>query len=182
MPGPYVGNPFAQRFGDYFQAAVNDPSLRAVPGGVTQYAWEAIKQDYLARGEALPPNSFQAVNQLMSLAGQQRRAGEVLSAGLRRAEEYGFDQSVTQAMTAPHLDTRALNEMTLGPQHRVVYLTQDLVEGEPVLSYKTHDFGYNLPQSISQLNRDVEDAAQITAADYGFEWGGVATPVAIYSY
>lgn len=181
MPGPYVGNPFAGRFGT-FQTAVNDPRIRAIPGGVQQYVWADLREEYTARGLALPPGAFQHVNQLLSLAGQQRRAQGELSAGLRRQEEGPFNVTVTAQMTAPHLDTRALNEMPLGPQHRVVYLTQDLVEGEPVLSYKTHDFGYDLPQSIADLSAQVEDAAQITAADYGFEWGGVATPVGIYSY
>ena len=181
MPGPYVGNPLAGQFG-YFQAAVNDPELRNRPGGVTQYAWAAVTQDFAARGEPLPAGAFQAVNQLLSLAGQQRRAQQELSAGLSRQEEGPFNQAILSNMAAPHLDTRALNEMVLGPQHRVVYITQDLVEGEPILSYKTHDFGYNLPQSIADLQAQVEDAAQITAADYGFGWGGVATPVGIYSY
>lgn len=181
MPGPYVGNPFAGRFG-YFQAAVNDPEVRGIPGGVQQYVWAAIREDYPAGGEPLPSGAFQAVNQLLSLAGTQRRAQAELAAGLRRQEEGPFNVAIEANMAAPHLDTRALNEMVLGPQHRVVYITQDLVEGEPVLSYKTHDFGYNLPQSIAELNAQVEDAAQITAADYGFEWGGVATPVGIYSY
>lgn len=181
MPGPYVGNPLAGQFG-YFQAAVNDPTVRATPGGVQSYVWAAITRDFVSRGEPLPAGAFQAANQLLSLAGQQRRAGEVLSAGLRSQEEGPFDVALTADFAAPHLDTRALNEQVLGPQHRVVYLTQDLVEGEPVLSYKTHDFGYNLPQSIADLNQQIEDAAQITAADYGFEWGGVATPVGIYSY
>lgn len=181
MPGPYVGNPFAGRFGT-FQTAVNT-SLRelGVPS-VQSYVWNDIRQYYAERGEPLPPGAFQAVNQLLSLAGQQKRAQVNLAAGLSRQEQGPFNVGITQEMTAPHLDTRALNEMPLGPQHRVVYITQDLVEGEPVLTYKTHDYGYNLPQSIAQLNADVEDAAQITAADYGFEWGGVATPVGIYSY
>lgn len=181
MPGPYVGNPLSGYFG-VFQAAVNDPAVRAQPGGIQQYVWQALTNEYASRGETLPQGSFQAVNQLLSLAGQQRRAGEELSAALRREEAGPFAVAIDANMAAPHLDTRALNEQVLGPQHRVVYITQDLVEGEPVLSYKTHDFGYNLPQSIADLQAQVEDAAQITAADYGFEWGGVATPVGIYSY
>ena len=181
MPGPYVNNPLAHYFG-YFQAAVNDPQARARPGGVVQMAWQSVQADYAARGVALPAGAFQAANQLLALAGQERRAQANLSAALTRQEKGPFSVAITAEMAAPHLDTRALNEMPLGPQHRVVYLTQDLVEGESVLSYKTHDYGYNLPQSIAQLQADVEDAAQITAADYGFEWGGVATPVGIYSY
>lgn len=181
MPGPYVGNPFAGRFGDTFQAAINDPEVRGIPGGLQQYIWSNIREDF-PRGSQLPPGAFQAVNQLLSLAGQQRQAELALARAVSFVQQTGIDQSVDVSFTAPHLDTRALNEMVLGPQHRVVYLTEDLVNGEPVLSYKTHDFGYNLPQSISALQDVTEEAAQLTAADYGYEWNGTATPVAIYSY
>jgi hypothetical protein len=181
MPGPFVGNPFAGRSG-LFQAAVNDPAIRAVPGGVQQYVWADLRQEYERRGLPLPSGAFQAVNQMLSWAGSQRQASARLAAGMVLAERSGLDQAIGAEMTAPHLDTRALNEMVTGPQHRVVYLTQELVEGEPVLSYRTHDFGFDLPQSLSGLQDQVDESAQISAADYGFEWGGVATPVAILSY
>lgn len=181
MAGPYTDNPFAGYFG-VFQTAVNDPAVRAQPGGVQSYVWQSLTQEYEARGVAMPAGGFQAVNQLLSLAGQQRQAGLNLAAGQSILAQTSLDQAVTANMIAPHLDTRALNEQVLGPQHRMVYLTQELVEGEPVLSYRTHDFGYDLPQSISALNDLAESAAQISAADYGYEWGGLATPVAIYSY
>ena len=182
MPGPYVGNPFAQRFGDYFQGAYNDPLAVAAPGGLTAFTWAQINADYAARGEPLPQGAFQAVNQLRSLAGTQHRAEQVLADAVQRQQQGPFDVAIEANMIAPHLDTRALNEMVLGPQHRVVYLTEDLVDGQPILSYKTHDFGYHLPQSISALQDITEESAQLTAADYGYEWNGVATPVAIYSY
>jgi hypothetical protein len=181
MPGPFTENPFAGRFG-LFQTALNDPQVRSQPGGVQMYVWQGLQNDYLSRGEALPAGAFQAVNQMLSLAGQHRRAASLLSSALAGSEQTGFDRSILAEMSAPSLDSRAINDMPLGPQFRAVYLTQDIVEGEPVLSYKTHDLGYNLPQSVSALTATVEEAAQITAADYGFEWGGVATPVAIHSY
>jgi hypothetical protein len=181
MAGPFTGNPFSSRFGQ-FQAAVNDPALRAIPGGVVQYVWQDIQQHYAARGESLPAGSFQAVNQLLSLAGQQRRAQLALSRSALAAEETGRPQAITAAHIAPHLDTRALNAMPGGAQHRVVYLTQEIVEGQPVLSYRTHDFGFALPQTLATMNELISSAAQIAAADYGYEWSGVAEPVAIYSY
>lgn len=181
MAGPFTGNPFAQRFGT-FQAAVNDPVVRATPGGVQQYVWQDLKNYYLSRGEPLPPGAFGAVNQLLSLAGQQRQAAANLSKAINTVETTGLDQGVLSPMIAPHLDTRNIQDMALGPQHRVVYQTTELVEGEPVLSYRTHDFGYDLPQSISALTDVTESAAQVSAADYGYEWGGKAIPVAIHSY
>jgi hypothetical protein len=181
VPGPYVDNPFSGRAGT-FQRAVSDPVLRAQPGGIQAYVWADLRNEYLSRGEPLPAGAFQAVNQLLGWAGQQRRASLNLAEAMSLSERSGLEQAITADMTAPHLDTRALNEMITGPQHRVVYLTQELVEGEPVLSYRTHDLGFDLPQSLSGLQDQVDESAQISAADYGFEWGGVATPVAILSY
>lgn len=181
MAGPFTDNPFAGHFG-LFQSAVNDPVVRSQPGGVQMYVWQGLRNDFLSRGEPLPPGSFQAVNSLLALAGQVRQASANLSASLATAERTGFDQAVLGSHVAPSLDTRSLGEMAAGPQHRLIYMTQELVEGEPVLSFRTHDFGYDLPQSISALNDAAEAAAQISASDYGYEWAGVATPVSILSY
>jgi len=181
VPGPFTGNPFAGRFGT-FQAAVNDPQVRATPGGVQQYVWQDLRNYYLSRGEPLPPGSFAAVNQLLSLAGQQRRAQLALSSAYRQREETGQPGTITAGMISTHLDTRALGEQKEGAQHRVVYLTSNIVDGRPILSHQTHDFGYALPQTLDTLNELVASAAQVEAADYGYEWGGIAEPVAILSY
>src|SRR6266702_3258651 len=181
MPGPFTGNPFAGRFGT-FQAAVNDPVVRATPGGVQQYVWQDLRNYYLSRGEPLPAGSFNAVNQLLGLAGQQRRAQLELSKAYRLREETGQPVSVHAGMISTHLDTRALNEMPEGAQHRVVYLTSNIVDGVSILSHQTHDFGYALPQNLDTLNELVTSAAQVEAADYGYEWVGIAEPVAILAY
>lgn len=181
MAGPYTGNPFAQQFG-YFQAAVNDPEVRARPGGVQQYVWQAVTNEFAARGEPLPQGSFQAVNQLLSLAGQQRRASMALAQGLGLAERSGLDQAVTGEMISSHLDARPLGEQGLGRGYRAVYLSKEIVDGEEVLSYRTHDFGPDLPQSVSGLQATIDEAAQLEASDYGYEWGGMATPVSILAY
>jgi len=181
MPGPFTGNPFAGRFGT-FQAAVNDPEVRRQPGGIQQYVWQDLRNYYLSRGEPLPTGAFQAVNQLLVLAGQQRRAQTELSRAYRLQEETGLPQGIHAGMIAPHLDTRAPGAQTGGAQHRVVYLTSHVVEGQLVLSHQTHDFGFALPQSLTTLNELVESAAQVEAADYGYEWGGIAEPLAIVSY
>lgn len=181
MAGPFTGNPFAGQFG-YFQAAVNDPVVRSQPGGVQQYVWGALTNHYASRGETLPPGGLAAVNQLLSLAGQMRRASGELSGALATHQGTGFDQAITGSMISSHLDARPLSEQKLGRQYRAVYLSQEIVEGEPVLSYRTHDFGSDLPQSTSALQDEIEAAAQVSAADYGYDWGGVATPVSILSY
>jgi hypothetical protein len=181
MAGPFTGNPFAGRFGT-FQAAVNDPVVRSQPGGVQSYVWQDLRNYYLSRGEPLPKGAFQAVNQLLTLAGQQRRAQEELSKAFRLREETGQTRGITSSMIAPHLDSRPLGATPEGPQHRVVYLTAHIVEGQTVLSHQTHDFGFALPQNLDTLNELVASAAQVEAADYGYEWAGIAEPLAILSY
>lgn len=181
MASPFAGNPFAGSFG-VFQTAVNDSQVRATPGGVQMYVWQSLTNEYAGRGETLPRGAFAAVNQLLGLAGRQRRAEQELGRARLTMEETGLDQAVTGSMIAPHLDSRPLSEQVAGAQYRVVYLTQELVDGDPVLSYRTHDFGYDLPQSLGGLQAEVDMSAQLLAADYGYEWGGVATPVAIHSY
>lgn len=182
MPtGPYTGNPFAFRFGT-FQAAVNDPEVRRQPGGVQQYVWQDLRNYYLSRGEPLPAGAFQAVNQLLGLAGEQRRAQLELSRAYRLREETGRPVAIHAGMIASHLDTRSLSDMPEGAQHRVVYLTSNIIDGQQVLSHQTHDFGFALPQSLDTLNELIESAAQVEAADYGYEWGGIAEPLAIISY
>ena len=181
MPGPFTGNPFAGRFGT-FQAAVNDPAVRSVPGGVQQYVWQDLRNYYLSRGEPLPPGAFAAVNQLLSLAGQQRRATLELTKAIQTSQRTGRPLGLTSTMVAPHLDTRGLDAMPEGAQHRVVYLTSHVIDGIPYQSYQTHDFGYALPQNLGTLGEVIEAAAQVEAADYEYEWGGIAEPVAILSY
>jgi hypothetical protein len=181
VPGPFTGNPFAGRFGT-FQRAVNDPAIRAVAGGVQMYVWQDLRNEYLSRGESLPAGAFQAVNQLLSLAGQQRRASAALSEAFLRKEQTGLEAALLSNHTAPAIDSRALNDMVSGPQHRVIYRSLLLVEGEPILQEFTHDFGFDLPQSLSGLQDQVDAAAQIVAADYEYEWGGAAVPLSIQSY
>src|SRR6185437_15865248 len=117
-----------------------DPVVRSQPGGVQSYVWQDLRNYYLSRGEPLPKGAFQAVNQLLTLAGQQRR------------EETGQTRGITSSMIAPHLDSRPLGATPEGPQHRVVYLTAHIVEGQTVLSHQTHDFGFALPQNLDTLN------------------------------
>lgn len=181
MPGPYVGNPLSGYFG-IFQAAVGDPAVRAQPGGIQQYVWQGLTNEFASRGESLPQGAFQHVNQLLSLAGQQRRAAQALAESFTVREQSGFEQALSANHLAPAIDTRALNEQVLGPQARVIYRASLLVEGEPVLQYYTHDFGYDLPQSLGNLQAQVEMAAQLVAADYEYEWGGEATPVSLQTY
>lgn len=165
-----------------FVAAVYDPQVRATPGGVQQYVWQSLNNYYLSRGEAIPRGSFQAVNALLSLAGQQRNAGLNLSQSLARLERTGIDQAITAAHIAPAIDSTARPQTRFAPQFRAIYQTAQIIDGERQISTLTHDFSYDLPQSLSGLQAEIEAAAQLQAADYGYEWGGEAVAVNLQSY
>lgn len=162
--------------------AVYDPVVRSTPGGVQQYVWASLRQSYLSRGEPLPVGSFAAVNRLLSLAGQQRAASLNLAAALSTFNTEGLNQTIGATHIAPSIDALGTGSQALGAQYRVIYETTHIINGEAVLTTLTHDVGRDLPQSLSQLQEQIEMAAQLEAADYGYEWGGIATPLSIQSY
>lgn len=163
-------------------AAVNDPVVRATPGGVQQYVWASMSRDYLSRGEAFPAGSLAAVNRLLSLAGQQRAASLALAGAITTSARSGLDQQISATHIAPSIDSLGPGSQALGTQYRVIYETQHIVNGEAVQAILTHDLGFQLPQSLSSLQSTIEQAAQVEAADYGYEWGGIATSLSIQSY
>ena len=165
-----------------FVGAVFDPTVRATPGGVQMYVWQSLSNFYLSRGEALPPNSFAAVNRLLSVAGQQYRANASLGAALLSLERTGLDLTLSADHIAPSINAGRPQDQPLGPQYRATYASLWLVDGEPMLQYRTHDFGYDLPQSVSALKDIIDAAAPVDASDYEAEFGGAATPISIQSY
>jgi hypothetical protein len=167
-----------------FVAAANDPVVRSQPGGMQQYVWQTLSNDYLSRGEAFPPGSFLAVNTLLSLAVQQRRASERLGEGLNAFGRTGIDQSLDAGMIAPGVDSSPLGSQPLGPQYRLSIegIFEDPLAGDVAINL-SYDLGYNLPQSMSGLQDAADAAAQLLAEDsVDLPWSGVAVPVAIQSY
>ena len=162
-----------------FQAAVNDPEVRAVPGGVQMYVWQSIRNDYLSRGESIPAGSFQAVNALLSLAGQQRAANERLQRALDTYQRTGLDQAILGDHMNADIDSRAPNAMPLGPSLRIRFEAGMIVDGQTIFSSFTWDPGLNPPQSASELLAGIEDAANTAAADYEMEYGGSAAILSI---
>ena len=162
--------------------AVYDPVTRSTPGGVQQYVWASLRQEYLSKGEPLPAGSFAAVNRLLSLAGQQRAAALSLASALTSFNVSGLNQSIGATHIAPSIDALGPGSQALGAQYRITYRTSHIVNGEAVDAILTHDVGRDLPQSLAQLQQQIEMAAQIQASDYGYEWGGIATPLDIQSY
>ena len=165
-----------------FVAAVYDPTVRATPGGVQMFVWQSLNNYYLSRGDALPQGAFGAVNSLLSLAGEQRRAGFSLSQALKTWQSSGLDQAITADHVGRSIDSSTFGGFTGLLQYRVIYQTTDIVDGEPQTSYRTWVAGRDLPESTSGLQSAIEDAAQLAAADYGNEWSGEASPVSILSF
>ena len=165
-----------------FVGAVNDPVLRAQPGGIGAYVWASVRNDYLGRGEALPPGAFQAVNAGLSLAGAQRRASLALQQASDFVARTGIDQGITAEHISRAIDAAPLGSQPLGPQHRITYTAGFIIGGVLVDVTLTHDAGYDLPQSISALNDLIDQAAQAAAADYGYEYTGSSAVLSIQAY
>jgi hypothetical protein len=178
VPTSASQNPLSHLWGS-FQAAVNDPDVRAQPGGVQQYVWASVRSDFLSRGENLPPNSFAAVNELLSLAGQQRAANTRLQAAINSYQKTGLDAAIMAEHTAPDIDSRALNEQLLGPAFRIRYEAPFMADGGEIFLPLTWDPGIQIPQSISELMSGLDEAAFTEAGDYGYEYSGGATVVGI---
>lgn len=165
-----------------FVGAVFDPEVRSQPGGIQSYVWASLNSFYLSRGETTPPGSFQAVNTLLSLAGQQYRAQATLGQAVNALDRTGVDQAIHAGMIAPAVDAGPLGSQPLGPQYRITYEALAMVEGQPVFLTLTHDAGFDLPQSLSGLQDLIDTAAPVALSDYDLEFGGVASPVAILAY
>ena len=165
-----------------FVGAVFDPAVRSVPGGVQQYVWQGLTNYYASRGEPLPKGSFQAVNRLLSLAGQQRAAQLNLAQALDTFSRSKVEQYISPAHISPAIDATLPSAGAFGNQYRLIYQNHYILNGQEVTQIETHDLGYDLPQSLTQLTATTEMAAAMQAQDYEYEWAGVATPLGIQSY
>lgn len=181
MPGP-ASNPLSHLWGS-FQAAVNDPVVRSQPGGVQSYVWASVRQDFLSRGDPLPAGSFAAVNELLSLAGQQRRARNELQSASNEVFRSGRDQTLIEGShTALDIDARFPHGDSR-ERWRVGFEYSVLVDGQEVMLRGLWDVGpQEKPQSFSDLQAQIEEAAQVQAADYEYEYAGAAALTQITTY
>ena len=171
-------NPLRGLWGS-FQAAVNDPDLRAQPGGVAQYVWASVRNDYLSRGESLPAGSFQAVNELLSLAGQQRRAAQELQRAIDTYQRTGLDQAITASHWAEDINARPLNMRGIGTAGIIRFTADYTAQGVTLpmrISHRTPTFW---PQSVSELLDLLDQAAAAHADDYDTEFDGNITDISI---
>lgn len=167
-------NPFAHLWGSY-QAAVSDPVLRAQPGGIQQFVWASIRNDFLSKGEVIPAGAFAANNALLSLAGQQRAANLKLQDAITKYRATGIDSALIAANhTAADIDSRPAHQQPNGPEWRIRFQYGTIVEGEQFTERGTYNPGLGKPQSISQLLGQIDDAAAAISENYGFEYAGGA--------
>lgn len=162
-----------------FQAAVNDPEVRAQPGGVQSYVWQSIRNDYLSKGEPLPAGSFQAVNALLSLAGAQRRASDALDRSIKDFQRTGIDSAITAEHLAPDIDSRGLGDQAGGALYRIRFEAPMAAGEDQFFSRFTWDPGLEVPQTISELLGGLDDAAAAAAEDYDLEYSGDAAILSI---
>lgn len=181
MAGPLADNPFAHLAGVFFTAR-NDPEVLASPGGPAQYVWASIRSDFLRQGEPLPPNSIQAVNEMWKWSSRVENADNNLARALTHLETTGYDTALTSAHIGDAIDARSLSERPLGDQHIAIYKWSYSVEGQEFTDIIQHDFGYDLPETVAGLRDALNSAAEVAAADYGFQWTGTATPISIRAY
>lgn len=181
MAGTLADNPFAHLAGSFFTART-DPAVRAAPGGTTQYIWQAIQNDFGAAGQPLPPNAFQAVNEMQRWVTSVNRADDALGSALYRLNVDGRSTAIDSSMVADSLDARPLDARPEGAQYRVVYRTVYSVGGETFTDTFQHDFGYSLPETMDALQAQVDAAAALQVSDYGYDWEGVSVPISIRAY
>src|SRR5205823_4224852 len=137
--------------------------------------------DFLSKREPLPPGSFQAVNSLLSLAGQQRRATDELDRAIATYRRTGLDQALTGAQIAPDIDSRSLDARLGGAMYRIRYEAAVQVEGDIVMTRFTWDPGLELPQTVSGLLDSLDAEAATAAEDYGWTYDGDAAVLSITS-
>lgn len=174
-------NPFAHLAGAFFTAR-SDPQVRNTPGGPMSYVWASIHSDFENAGLPVPPNAFQAVNEMWRWTSTVVQADAALSKSLFAWQDTGRDQALGSQHVAESIDGRPLDQRPEGSQFRVVYKTVYSVEGQTFTDTFQHDFGYNLPETVSGLYSAVEEAAAVQVSDYGYDWEGVAVPISIRAY
>lgn len=164
------------------QSAYRDPTLRAAPGGVTQYLWEAWKQSYLARGEQPPKVTIQDMNRLVSQAGQQWRSEQRLNASINVFRTTGLDQAITAEHVTPDVDSRSPSQQPLGPNYRIRFDATYLIEGVAQELTFTWEPGIQAPTSVGDLLDGLTEAGEGFAEDYGTDFVGLGGNISITSF
>jgi hypothetical protein len=151
--------PFAKYWGSAV-AAWNDPALPVGGGSKVQFVWQSIQQDYLSRGETLPPGSFQQVNTLLSASARVNRAMLQLGKDTLAVNRTGIDRAVTADHIAPDINTRPPDQLPAGPNYNVRFRADLTVGGMGFTQWLTWKPGANLPATIQGLQESLGIVAQ----------------------
>lgn len=173
--------PFAQ----YWSTAVaawNDPELAKGGGPRVQYIWNSISQDYLARGETMPPGSFGYVNALISASAAVARAQNALAADWSAVQRSGFDRAINASHIARDIDSRELNQQPAGPNFRVRFRADVQAGGVGMTQWFTWQPGANLPATVGQLMNSLDIVGRGFAEDYQIEDVSLTGDAVITSY
>jgi hypothetical protein len=173
--------PFA-RYWSTAVAAWSDPGLAAGGGSKVQFVWQSIGQDYLSRGETLPPGSFQQVNTLLSASARVNRAMLQLGQSSLQVGRTGIDQAITSAHIAPDIDSRPPGEQPAGPNYRVRFRADLTSGGLAMTQWFTWSPGANLPATIESLNQSLDVVTRGFAEDYAIDEMALTGDTVITSY
>lgn len=150
-------------------AAWSDPELARGGGSKVQFVWQSITQDYLSRGEALPPGSFQQVNALLSASARVNRALLQLGKDSATVNRTGIDQAITSAHIAPDIDSRDPGSQPAGPNYRVRFRADLSAGGLAMVQWFTWSPGATLPATIQSLQDSLDIVGRGFAEDYGID-------------
>jgi hypothetical protein len=156
------------------QRAVNDPAVRAQPGGITQAVWQSYYADLQAGRVTGGPLTIFDVNALVSRASEQRNARGQLAGAIDTFQRTGLDQALSGNMFARDLDAGPGAGFTQAGNFRIRFEANYSVEGETLRRFSTHVAGLNMPQSVAGLLDLLDLAGESDATDYGVEYlGGI---------
>lgn len=164
------------------QAALNDPEVRARPGGVQQAIWQAYHENISQLPGEHPMLTIFQVNKLVSAAANIRGARGQLAGALARSASTGFPEALTGRMMAPDIDRGPGVGFTRSELMRARFTVNAVVGGIPSTMYLTYEPGTAPPEDTAALLADLEDVARSKAEEYGWEFAGLGDLVEITTY
>lgn len=139
---------------------------------VTQYIHNAYRENYLARDEVPPPLSIQEVNQVVSLAYDQRAAKRELSRARDQLNRTGIDSALTARMRAPDIDAAA-GAGYVRPEKLRVRVGFTTSEETLPTQWVTMELDLGSVSQVSEIQDMAEEFAASSAADYGLDYDGL---------
>lgn len=154
------------------RGAVELPELRGNRNRATQYIHNAYRQSYLQRDLEPPPLSIQDVNQVISLAFDQRQARQELDRARRQLSQTGIDTALTPAMRAPDIDAKP-GAQNIRPAKLRIRIGFTTTEETLPTQWVTRELELGEVSQVSELEDLAEEYAASRAADYGLDFDGL---------